>query len=117
MDPFLHAWTHAPHGYTLAAVSMSYYRRAMKQGLSKFARFAHNVWDIPTEGKTKLELAEAGLEALRSWMSEIGLPLTISELGATPDMIDGITSTTVIYPAGYMNLTPDDIKDILRESL
>jgi alcohol dehydrogenase YqhD (iron-dependent ADH family) len=113
----LGAWTHAPHGYTLAAVSMSYYRRAMKQGLPKFARFAHNVWDIPTEGKTKLELAEAGLEALRSWMSEIGLPLTISELGATPDMIDGITSTTVIYPAGYMNLTPDDIKDILRESL
>ena len=61
--------------------------------------------------------AEAGLEALRNWMQEIGLPLTISEIGATPDMIDNIVSTTVIYPAGYLDLTPEDIKAILKESL
>jgi hypothetical protein len=40
------AWTHAPHGYTLAAVSMAYYRRAMQPGLAKFVRFAKNVWDV-----------------------------------------------------------------------
>ena len=111
------AWTHAPHGYALASVSMAYYRRAMENGLPKFARFAHNVWDIPTEGKTERELAEAGLQALKDWMLEIGLPLTISELGATTDMIPGITDTTVVYPAGYLNLTKEDITEILKESL
>ena len=111
------AWTHAPHGYALASVSMAYYRRAMENGMPKFARFAHNVWDIPTEGKTERELAEAGLEALKAWMLEIGLPLTISELGATNDMIPSITETTVVYPAGYLNLTKENITEILKESM
>ena len=111
------AWTHAPHGFTLSSVSMAYYRRAMENGLPKFARFAHNVWDIPTEGKTECELAEAGLQALKQWMLEIGLPLTISELGATAEMIPSITETTVIYPAGYLNLTKGDVAQILKDSL
>ena len=50
-------------------------------------------------------------------MLEIGLLLTISELGATADMIPGITETTVVYPAGYLNLTKEDINEILRESM
>ncbi|MBQ7531369.1 MAG: iron-containing alcohol dehydrogenase [Paludibacteraceae bacterium] len=117
----LGAWTHAPHGYTLASVSMAYYRRAMENGLPKFVRFAQNVWGIqPVVNGQKLtakEIAEAGLEALKSWMLEIGLPLTITEIGATPEMIDDIVSTTVIYPAGYLDLTVEDIKAILTESL
>ena len=113
----LGAWTHAPHGYTLASVSMAYYRRAMEKGLPKFVRFAENVWGIRPDGKSDRQIAEAGLEALRSWMTEIGLPLTITEIGATPEMIDDIVSTTVIYPAGYLDLTAEDIKAILKESL
>ena len=105
----LGAWTHAPHGYCLAACSMAYYRRAMKNGYAKFERFARNVWGVNT--------AEEGLEALKNWMLEIGLPLTITEIGATPEMIDDIVSTTVIYPAGYLDLQPKDIKEILKESL
>ena len=89
----------------------------MEKGLPKFARFARTVWDIPAEGKTERELAEAGLQALKDWMLETGLPLTISELGATADMIPGITETTVVYPAGYLDLTKDDIAEILKESL
>ena len=48
---------------------------------------------------------------------EIGLPLTISELGATNEMIPGITETTVVYPAGYLDLTKEDITEILKESM
>ena len=113
----LGAWTHAPHGYTLASVSMAYYRRAMEKGLPKFVRFAENVWGIQPEGKSDREIAEAGLEALKNWMQEIGLPLTISEIGATQDMIDNIVSTTVLFPAGYLDLTAEDIKEILKDSL
>ncbi len=105
----LGAWTHAPHGYCLAACSMAYYRRAMEKGRAKFERFAKNVWGVNT--------AEEGLEALKSWMVEIGLPLTITEIGATPEMIDGIVSTTEIFPAGFLDLTPEDIKEILKESI
>ena len=111
------AWTHAPHGYALAAVSMAYYRRAMQPGLAKFVRFAKNVWDVCPDGKTDQQVAEEGLAALKAWMQEIGLPLTISELGATADMIPNITQGTICYPAGYMDLKPEDITEILQESL
>ena len=111
------AWTHAPHGYALASVSMAYYRRAMKNGLPKFVRFAKNVWNVNGDGRTDEQIAEAGLQALKEWMTEIGLPLTISEVGATADMIPGITETTVVYPAGYLNLSKDDVAEILKESL
>lgn len=111
------AWTHAPHGYCLAAVSMAYYRRALKAGLPKFVRFAKNVWNVCNEGLTDEQIAEKGLEALKDWMIEVGLPLTITELGATADMIEGITKTTVVYPAGYLDLKPQDVSEILRESL
>ena len=111
------AWTHAPHGYALAAVSMAYYRRAMKNGLPKFVRFAKNVWNIQGDGMTDEQIAQAGLEALKGWMQEIGLPLTISALGATAEMISGITETTVVYPAGYLDLTKEDITEILKESM
>ena len=110
-------WTHAPHGYALAAVSMAYYRRAMLPGLAKFVRFAKNVWNIDGSGMTDEQIAEAGLEALKNWMLEIGLPLTISEIGATPDMIPGITEGTICYPAGYLDLKPEDITEILKESM
>ena len=111
------AWTHAPHGYCLAAVSMAYYKRAMQNGMPKFARFARNVWGISTDGMTDEQAANAGMDALKAWMLEIGLPLTISELGATQYMVPGITKGTVIYPAGYLDLTPEEVTAILQESM
>ena len=96
---------------------MAYYRRAMKNGLPKFVRFAKNVWNINGDGLTDEQIAEKGLQALKQWMQEIGLPLTISELGATNEMIPGITETTVVYPAGYLNLSKEDIAEILKESM
>ena len=36
---------------------------------------------------------------------------------AMTEMIDGIVSTTEIFPAGYLDLKPEDIKQILKESL
>ena len=111
------AWTHAPHGYTLAAVSMAYYHLVLPYGLPKFVRFAHNIWGIPTAGKTDEQVALEGLDALKDWMREIGLPLTIGELGATPDMIEGIAKGTFILDAGYHKLTDEEVMQILRESL
>ena len=50
-------------------------------------------------------------------MLEIGLPLTISAIGATPEMIPGITEGTICYPAGYLDLKPEDITEILKASI
>ncbi len=111
------AHTDATHGMTLAAVSLPYYRHIMPYAVDKFARYAVAVWGVSEEGKTKTEIAEEGLNRMQSWMKELGVATNISELGATAEMIDGITESTRVMTGGYKVLTKDEIRDILKASL
>lgn len=110
------AVTDATHGMTLAAVSLPYYKYIMEAGLDKFVRFAENVWDIQPEGKSDKEIALAGLDAMESWMRELGLAMTLTELGATEEMLDDLVNATLILEGGYRVLTKDDIRVILKQS-
>ncbi len=111
------AYTNATHGMTLAAVSLPYYRYILPYGVQKFKRFAVNVWDVDTEGKTDEQIAKEGLNAMEAWMKELGLVMNISDLGATEDMLKGIADGTIILPGGYKVLEHDEIVKILKESL
>ena len=111
------AITDATHGMTLAAVSIPYYKHVMDGGLHKFARFAQNVWNIPAEGKSERQLAEAGLAALEAWMREIGLVMNITELGTTEEMLPKIADGTFLLTGGYKVLTREEVIEILRESM
>ena len=111
------AYTDATHGMTLAAVSLPYYRYIMPYGLSKFARFAREVWGISAEGKTNEQLANEGLSAMENWMQELGLVMKISELGATDDMIEGIADGTIILEGGYKVLDRSEVINILKASM
>ena len=109
------AYTDATHGMTLSAVSLPYYRFILPYGIPKFKRFAKEVWGISGEGKTDLELAEAGLTAMEGWMNELGVAMNLRALGATEDMIEGIADGTFILEGGYKVLTRDDVIVILKE--
>lgn len=111
------AYTNAAHGMTLAAVSLPYYRYILPCGVQKFKRFAVNVWDVNPEGKTDEQTAREGLNAMETWMKELGLVMNISDLGATEDMLEGIADGTIILPGGYKVLEHDEIVEILKESL
>lgn len=111
------AYTDATHGMTLAAVSLPYYRHILPYGLHKFARFAKEVWNIPTENMSMQEAAEAGLAAMEAWMKEIGVVLSTRELGVTEDMIEGIADATFLLNGGYKVLTRDEVVEIIKESL
>ena len=111
------AYTDATHGMTLAAVSLPYYRHIMPYGLAKFRRFAINVWGVNSNGKTDEQIANEGLAQLEAWMKKIGLTLKISELGVTPEMIEGIADATLILKGGYKVLERPEIVQIFKESL
>ena len=110
------ACTDATHGMTLAAVSLPYYRHIMPYGLAKFVRFAKNVWDVDTTGKTDEQIASEGLTAMENWMKELGLVMNITELGATEDMIPDLVKGTIVMPGGYKVLEAHEIEQIFRES-
>ena len=111
------AYTNATHGMTLSAVSMPYYRHILPYGTAKFARYAVNVWGVDPNGKTEREVAEEGICRMESWMKKLGLVMNLTDLGVTPDMIDGIASATFVMNGGYKVLTSDEIKEILKASL
>ena len=109
--------TNATHGHCLAAVSIPYYHTQIKNGEKKFARFAEVVWGIQRDGKSDSQMAEAGLQAMRQWMDELGLAKNLSELGATADMVNDIANGTFILTGGYKTLTKEEIIDIIKASL
>ena len=111
------AYTNATHGMTLAAVSLPYYRYIMPYGLAKFKRFAINVWDVDHSGKSDAQIAAEGLNAMESWMRELGLTMRLTELGVTEAMLDGIADGTLIMEGGYKVLDRDEVKKILIESM
>ena len=111
------AYTDATHGMTLAAVSLPYYRHIIQGGLEKFARFAQAVWGIDTSKMSVQQAAEAGLEALENWMKEIGVVMSLRELGTTEDMLEGIADATFLLDGGYKTLTREEVIQVLREAL
>ena len=111
------AVTNATHGMTLSAVSLAYYKYIMDSGLHKFVRFAENVWNINPDGKSNKEIALAGLDAMENWMRELGLAMSIQEVGVKENMIDDIVNATLILDGGYKLLTKDDIRIILNNAM
>lgn len=110
------AYTDATHGMTLAAVSLPYYRHILPYGLQKFKRFAVNVWDVDASGKTDEQVAREGLDAMESWMKELGLVMDLAQLGADKNMVEGIADGTLVMPGGYKVLERDEIVEIIKES-
>ena len=111
------AYTDATHGMTLSAVTMAYYKHILPYGLSKFKRYAVNVWGVNAEGKSDKEVAEEGLRAMEKWMNKLGLVMNLTKLGVTPDLIDGIADATRTKSGGYKAPTREEVVEILKNSL
>lgn len=111
------AYTDATHGMTLSAVSLPYYRYILPYGIHQFRKFAVNVWGIDPTGKSDEEVARAGLDAMEAWMKEMGLVLSLRELGVTEEMLEGIVQGTFVMDGGYRVLEPKEILEILKASL
>ncbi|MBQ9070171.1 MAG: iron-containing alcohol dehydrogenase [Clostridia bacterium] len=108
------AYTDCPHGVGLAIVSIPYYLHVYKYGIDKFVRFATEVFCVKPDGKSKEEIAEEGIHALENFIKELGIPLTLREIGATEDMLPKI-AYSVESGGGYKKVSQDEMLDILKD--
>lgn len=116
MEHQLGAYTNCNHGAGLAVLHPVYYRHIYKDGLSKFQKFAVNVWGISPDGKTDEELARAGVEALADFIQEIGLPTTLRELGVNETIdLEAIANSCNLAPGSFKKMTHAEILEIFRE--
>ena len=109
------AYTDCNHGQGLAVIHPHLYRAIYKEAVSKFARFAREVWNIDDVGKTEDEIACEGIRALADFIKEVGLPTTFTEMNVNlnDDTVRKIAESTVITAGCCKKLTVDDIEQIL----
>ena len=67
--------------------------------------------------KTDAEVAEEGLARMEEWMEKIGVRVSLRDLGATEDMIEGMADATIMLKGGYKVLDRDEVVEILKESM
>ncbi len=116
MEHQLGAFTNCNHGAGLAVLHPVYYRHIYKNGLPKFKRFAVEVWGIDPTGKTDEEIALAGIEALENFILEIGLPITLRDLGVNEGTdLKAIADSCACVPGAYKAMTHEEILEIFKE--
>ena len=116
MEHQLSAYTDVSHSRGMAVLLPVYYRHIYRNGLHKFARFARNVWEISSEGKSEEKLAAEGIDALEQFIREMHLPATLRELGIREkNILKKIAGSCRYSPGSYRRLGADEIYDIFAE--
>ena len=123
----LGALTDCSHGQGLAVIHPAVYRHLAGDNTEKFVRFAREVWHLAPDGRTDLEFALAGIDALADFIREIGLPATLTELKAgmpagnpdpaDPGILRQVADTCIIRPGCARKLGRDEIYAILMECI
>lgn len=104
------------HGAGLSVLFPAWAQFVMKYDIPKFAQLANRVWDCPMDFDHPERTALAGIEAMKRYFTEIGMPTHMSELGLTPDEYDAIIDLTTkggTRPVkSYIDLGPAEIRAI-----
>ena len=111
----------ASHGAGLALLFPYWMQYAMKtQGPELFVKYATRVWGFQNDFEHPETTAMQGIQAFRDFMTEIGMPATISELGGKEEDIPGMVEN-MFHGApnhgNFVKLTPEIAAEIYRMAL
>lgn len=111
------------HGAGLASIWGSWARYVAKDAPERFAQLAVNVFRLPADFRNPEAVAFAGIEAMESFFSSIGMPTSIGELGIS---LTEARIKELAYKCSFMNtrtigqfkvLTTTDMENIYRTAL
>lgn len=110
------AYTDCNHGLGLAVIHPALYRHLLPEGTEQLARLAEHVWHV--HGDSIADTARLGIEALESFIREIGLPTRWSEMGITDEsVLRAAADTCFITPGCCRQLSREEIFGILKECM
>ena len=109
-----------PHGAGLAVVFPAWMRYQLSKNPMRFAQFAVRVYGCPMDFEHPERTALAGVEAHEAFLREIGMPVTLHELGARAEDIPALAAKTkktnleTMTTGGAFPMTTQDIEAILH---
>lgn len=118
IDHQLGAYTNCTHGKGLAVIQPVYYFHTYKGAVGKFVKFARDVWGLDCNGLKDDEMALKGIEELKKFVKEVGLPVNFHELcEISKDVIDKVANTTFIMNTSCKRLNREAVVDILKDCM
>ncbi len=109
-------YTEIAHGAGLAVLFGAWAEYIYKYNISRFARFARNVWQINETDDNKA--AVFGIKAMKEFFSELSMPLTLRELGINESAIDRLAQLTTFSGertiSSYTELDTAAVKEIFK---
>ena len=74
------------------------------------------MWGISDSGKTEEETAHEGVEALADFIKEVGLPVSLRDLGADENTdLKQIADSCILSGGSYKQMTHREIHEIFQE--
>ena len=106
------------HGAGLAIIFPAWMRYVYKHNVSRFAQFAVRVWNIEMDYFNPEKTALAGIDAIKAYFRSIGLPVSLTEIGITPEHYERIAEncrrTGDNAVGSFVPLQSKDIIEILK---
>ncbi|XRG79804.1 iron-containing alcohol dehydrogenase [Rossellomorea sp. GAMAL-10_SWC] len=108
-----------PHGGGLAIIFPNWLSHCLDYDPSRIKMLATNVFGISEEGKTTKQVAEEGIQALRSFWNAIGAPNRLADYQIDDSRLDELVEKSFVKPVvgGYKILDKESARDILVRSL
>lgn len=105
------------HGAGLAVVMPAWMDFVMSSDVSRFAQFAVRVWGCDMDVAHPERTAKEGVARFRSFLRSIGMPITLTELGADPKDIPKLVESRRlnVFPFGqFVSIGPKEMEEILK---
>ena len=106
------------HGAGLSVLFPAWAEFVMKYDTMKFAQLANRLWGVEMNFDHPEKTAVNGIMAMRAYFKEIGMPITMSELGLKPedyeDIINLTTKNGTATIKSYIPLGKEEIREIYK---
>lgn len=108
-----------PHGGGLAILFPNWMKHNVHHDVDRFKRLAIRVFGVDPIDKSDLEIAEAGIDALRAFWNSIGAPSRLADYEIDDSKLDVMAEKAVRFgPFGnFATLDKQDVLEIYRKSL
>ncbi len=109
------AVTDCAHGAGLAVIMPAWMEYVCEHDVMRFCKVATRVWGCPMDFENPKATAMAGIKAFRDFLTSIGMPRYVEELGASKDDIDFFVKTLGLNggkTGGFVGLSEEDARNI-----
>ncbi len=110
----LSAFYDVAHGAGLAVIVPAWMKHVYKHDVKRFSQFGREVWDIKTGSDE--EIALNGIEAVKKFFKEIGLPTTLKELNIDDKRLNQMAKQCGSV-GNFVKLNANDVLKIYKSAL